>query len=100
MNNIAYQINAMTREAYEGRNQAELLADKARKKYNSNEWATFLQFNQMGRKIKKGSRGVSIFKGFKQFEDEKDGKRRTVSRPVGFATVFNLDQTESREALK
>ena len=93
------QYNAFSNKEYEGgRNQAELMTYRELMGFKSSGWVTFLQARQMGLKVKKGSKGISIFKGFKQF-DEKDeeGKLKTVSYPVGFARVFNLDQTEKRE---
>lgn len=91
---IELQHNAVTGNAYEGRNQAELIGAKAANGFKSNKWATFLQARGLGLKVKKGSHGVSIFKGFASFDEVDNGKRKTVSRPVGFARVFNLDQTE------
>ena len=90
------QYNASTKMVYEGgRNQAELRAYKKQNKFESDGWVTFLQAKQMGLKIKKGSKAISIFKGFGEFEEEdKEGKIKVVSRPIGFARVFNLDQTE------
>lgn len=89
-----YQINYITKNCYNGRNQGELLAEKNNKGYESNEWLTFLQAQSAGRLIKKGSKSVAVFKGFQEFTEFENDKIKTVSRPVGFARVFNLDQTE------
>lgn len=96
---LSLQYNALTELEYEGgRNQAELITYKEEKGFKSDGWVTFLQARQMGLKIKKGSKSVAIFKGFQEFDEEdKDGKLKSVSRPVGFARVFNLDQTEKAE---
>ncbi len=99
---IEWQYNEVSKKPYEGRNQGELLAVKQDKKYKSNAWLTFLQARELGLMVKKGSKGVSIFKGFASFEEagkDKEGKSKlkVVSRPVGFARVFNLDQTEKFE---
>lgn len=90
------QINHITKLSYQGRNQAELSSVAKKNGYKSNEWLTFLQARDKGLKIKKGEHGMSVFKGFESFsdKDEKDGKIKTVSRPLGFSKVFNLDQTE------
>ena len=91
MNNYNY----ITGFEYQGRNQVDLTVTREKASYKSEAWLTFLQARDKGLKIKKGSHGVSIFKGFKSF-DEKDenGKIKVENRPVGFATVFNLEQTE------
>ena len=99
-NRMEKQINKISGLTYEGRNQAELMATAHKCKYQSNEWVTFLQAKSLGLSIRTGSHGVRIFKGFAQFDQkvkDKEGKEKiqTYSRPVGFATVFNLDQTWS-----
>lgn len=99
MSNQYNQYNHTTNKVYEGRNQAELMAAKRKNGYKSDAWLTFVQARSNKLKIKKGSRGISIFKGYGSFSDEredKDGntKIRSTSRPLGFARVFNLDQTE------
>lgn len=92
------QTNYISDLAYQGRNQAELQAAKEQNKFESNYWLTFLQAKEKGLKIKKGSKGISVFKGFQDFTNvDKDGKVKTSSGPVGFARVFNLDQTEKNE---
>ena len=92
---MQYQYNKVSGKVYQGRNQVELLTEKKAKNYQSNEWITFLQARELGLKIKKGSKGVGIFKGFGSFtEKDENGKIKSVSRPLGFARVFNLDVCE------
>lgn len=92
------QYNYITGNRYQGRNQVELRIAKDKNGYKSNAWLTFLQAKEKGLKIKKGSKAVAIFKGFEKFEDKnKDGKISVVSRPLGFASVFNLSQTDFKE---
>ncbi|MCK9318907.1 ArdC family protein [Methanoculleus sp.] len=89
------QYNKKTGKVYEGRNQAELLNAKENNNYQSDEWLTFLQARELGLKIKKGSKGVGIFKGFGKIEKkDKDGKIKVESGHYGFAKVFNMDCTE------
>lgn len=92
------QYNKVTQKTYEGRNQAALLNTKKERGYTSNEWLTFVQARQLKLKIVKGSKGVSIFKGFQKMDtvELKEGKKvlKTASRPMGFAYVFNADCTE------
>lgn len=92
---MTYQYNKKTGKAYEGRNQAELLTAKENNNYQSDEWLTFLQARELGLKIKKGSKSIGICKGFGTFtEKDENGKIKSVSRPLGFARVFNMDCTE------
>ena len=90
------QYNYITDKVYQGKNQASLTSAKEKNNFKSDAWLTFLQAREKGLKVKKGSTGVSIFKGYQSFteKDKKDGKMKTTSRPLGFARVFNLDQTE------
>lgn len=89
------QYNKVSGKIYEGRNQAELTAEKLEKGYKENAWVTFLQARELGLKVKKGSKGVHVFKGFAEFtQKDKKGKYTTESKPLGFHSVFNLDQCE------
>ncbi|MDD4110916.1 MAG: ArdC family protein [Clostridia bacterium] len=90
------QINASTKEAYQGKNQEELLNAKAGNNFKSNEWLTFLQAKNLGLRVKKGEHSTaSVFKGFGSYSKKtKDGKVVEESAPLGFARLFNLDQTE------
>jgi len=89
------QYNHITGKEYQGRNQVILLSVKEELKYKSNAWLTFLQAKDSKLKIKKGSKGVSIFKGYAKFisKDEKSGKEKEVTGNLGYARVFSLDQT-------
>jgi len=89
------QINYVTKLQYQGKNQNELNQAKEKFGYNSNEWLTFLQAKNAGLKIKKGSKSIAVFKGFGEIDKKtKDDKLKIISVPLGFAHVFNLDQTE------
>jgi antirestriction protein ArdC len=92
---MEYQFNKVTGKVYEGNNQGELQVAKQKNNYKSNEWLTFLQAKDLNLKIKKGSKSVGICKGFGSFtEKDEKGKIKSVSRPLGFANVFNLDVCE------
>lgn len=79
-------------------NIASLTATRNKEGLKSNRWLTFVQARDKGLKIKKGSKGTYIFKGYGIVTEviEKDGEDKTVtrSRPLGGAYVFNLDHTE------
>jgi len=94
------QSNYITGHVYEGSNQAALQGAKEKNNYTTDKWITFLQAKNVNLKIKKGEHGVSIFKGFATIDEKgKDGKIKSVSHPMGFASVFNLDQTETYEVV-
>lgn len=87
--------NLITGDVYQGRNQRELEITRVKNKWISDEWLTFLQARDQGLKIIKGSTGVSVFKGFLRFEDENEkGETIRTSASLGFARVFNMEQTE------
>ena len=89
------QYNHTTQQEYQGGNQQELMNAKVANKFTADAWLTFLQARQCNLKIKKGSHGVAIFKGLKEYtEKDEAGKVTTKQKPLGFARVFNLDQTE------
>jgi len=92
---MTMQFNKISGEVYQGQNQGQLQGVKEKNNYKSDEWLTFLQARGLGLKIKKGSKGVAIFKGYGTFERKNaEGKIKTETAPLGWATVFNLDQTE------
>jgi len=87
--------NKLTGKPYRGKNQTGLENARIKNEYKSEDWLTFLQARELGLKIKKGSKAVSICKGFTMFcEEDKEGKKKDISRHLGFANVFNLDCTE------
>jgi antirestriction protein ArdC len=95
MNN---QYNAISRLVYEGHNQAYLQSAKAKAGYKSDEWLTFLQARELKLKVIKGSKSMTIFRGFSKVETKtRDGQLRVDSVPLGFAYVFNIEQTEKIE---
>lgn len=93
------QYNVISGKAYQGKNQLELQKAKKQNGFEADGWLTFLQARERGLRIVKGSKGISVFKGFGDFSStrkDKDGNVVKVindKRPLGFARVFNLDQT-------
>jgi len=93
MNN--FQYNHFSSTVYQGKNQAELMSAKEKNNYKNDGWVTFLQAKQLGLKIKKGSHGEHVFNGYRETEVVNNkGKKDVEKRPMGWSTVFNLDQTE------
>ncbi|RKY72535.1 MAG: hypothetical protein DRP97_00445 [Candidatus Latescibacterota bacterium] len=81
--------NTITGFLYGGRNQAILCEAREKNGYKSDQWGTFLQWQMAKRQIVKGSKGVSIFKGYRENE-----KGESVS--MGYARIFNKNQTKER----
>ena len=89
------QYNTISGRAYKGRNQADLQNAKAKAGYKSDEWLTFLQARGLNLKVIKGSKSVAIFRGFSKVETKtRNGQLKVNSVPLGFAYVFNIEQTE------
>ncbi len=94
--------NVITDKLYEGKNQTDLEAVRQKMGFKSFGWLTFLQAREKELSIIKGAKSVGVFKGYSKFEEiSKEGKKgdvgskiTSVSRPLGFANVFNLDQTK------
>ncbi len=86
--------NAKTGNAYNGKNLVDLAMTAKRKGYTSDQWVTFLQAKELGRTIKKGEHGVSIFCGFRPYQAKDEDGKLEDKKAFKFARVFNLDQTE------
>lgn len=88
------QYNHITNKAYQGGNQVALMEAKEEFKFVSDSWLTFLQAKSIGRKIKKGSKGIAIRRISEVEVKDKKGEVSTELKPMGGARVFNYDQTE------
>lgn len=85
------QINAITKNAYVGANQAELLEVKRQENYQSNEWVTFIQAKTLGKKLVNAKgKGVRLLRFSYDDEVAVDEKGRAKGFVKGF-TVFNTD---------
>lgn len=78
--------NYLTGQAYKGQN-SQLLAAQG---FTSGEWVTYLQAQEMGGNVKKGSRGVKIFKVIEDDNGKISGARTY--------TVFNIEQCENLDS--
>ena len=83
--------NAKTNVEYKGKNAAEL----ALAGFTSNLWATYLQWQELGYKVKKGSKSHKILK---VVEYEKNDNEKS-DRAIRTYSVFNKEQVEKREAV-
>lgn len=88
-------INILTNRPYSGKNFVELEQAKQRFNYSENVWGTFKQFQSKGKKIKAGQHASAhVFQGFGTFQERNaKGEIIEVQRPLGFAPVFNVEQT-------
>jgi antirestriction protein ArdC len=83
----AAPFNPTTGAEYQGKNSAFLTMAG----FESPEWATYVQWQQLGRQVIKGQHGTSILAVFST--DKKD-KRERAAR---YYRVFNIEQTEESE---
>jgi len=89
------QFNPSNGNIYQGQNQSDLQLTKQLNSYQSDGWVTFLQARNLGLKIIRGNKGTSIFRGYSTaYNKDKNGKIKKDYMPLGFAKVFNLDQTQ------
>ena len=79
-------FNFATMTAYNGKN-ASIMGNGTLPAF-----ATFKQIKELGYKINKGAKGISIFCGYR--EKIEDGKKTTVPK---FAIVFDLIDTTAHE---
>lgn len=84
--------NIVTKKEYQGHNIDRLHMVAYAMGYNSDEWGTFLQYKNLGYKVKKGEKGVQLNKYGKK-EIVKDKKSIEQSYRKTF-TVFNKEQVE------
>jgi antirestriction protein ArdC len=89
------QKNKITGRAYEGGNQAELLNVKVDEGYLSNEWITYVQARNLGKKLVNAKgKGIGLRTFVEDTEvDTKNGKTEKTHRPSYFV-VFNCDLLE------
>lgn len=81
------QVNKITGTVYQGMNQSELLEVKKKEKYKSNEWITFVQARELGKKLVNAKgKGVGLRRFSTQIEEEEEGKKY-----VNYFYVFNCD---------
>lgn len=83
-------FNFVTYKEYAGRNS--LLKGKG--KYNA--FATFNQIKENGYRLNKNAKGKSIFCGYKQISELKNGKLENISVPK-YAVVFDIADTNALE---
>ena len=97
-------VNAASGKAYRGVNVLALWCAAAESGYSSDQWATYKQWAESGKQVKKGEKSSSIvfWKMLDQGEpdaqadaDEQGGSRRMVARGYN---VFNAEQIDGFQA--
>lgn len=87
---MSIATNFVTGVAYTGNNEIELCESG----FSDLRFMTFRQAATVGRKIKKGSKGISLVRVVeREVVDKITGKTEKKKFPKGF-TVFNISQTE------
>lgn len=93
-NTMQLQKNHFTQREYEGGNQATLLSVKEAEGYKSDEWATFVQLRDNGKKLVNAKgKGVHLRTFVEDSQIDKKGKLDRVVKPIHFV-VFNMDLVE------
>lgn len=95
---IGAQRNAMTKRAYRGSNVLWLSLSAHAQGFDSSEWSTYKQWQELGASVKKGSKATPIF-FFSVLE--RDNKETGEKDKFGFwksYSVFNASQVEGYTA--
>ena len=93
-------VNIKTGFTYLGENKVELCNARDDKNFISNIWGTYLQYNELGYRVRKGEKSSIISHPVKITVLKKNGEE-TIKSPPKFFRVFNLEQVEkSKEILK
>ena len=95
-----FHINIKTGFPYMMGNEDNLDYDFRMKNYKSRIWGTFLQFNELGYRVRKGEKASVISHPVRIKVLKKNGEE-TIKNPPKFFRVFNLEQVvKSEEILK
>jgi len=90
---LSLPYNSVTRHEYQGINIWNLLLTGWAKNYDSNQWATYKQWNIAGGKVKKGERSTTgIF--FKPIFRTDDSGEEHIVKFVKAFSLFNRNQVE------
>ena len=107
--NLIQPINAFSENYYRGINRLQLWVASQKSNYQSNQWATFNQWQKKNATVKKGEKGTPIVfyskfehkaEGEKQNELSQDEKPKNESWFVRISYVFNAEQVEGLKVPK
>ena len=86
-------INILSKEPYSPSNQKTLTEISEQEGFNSFEWGTYLQWNELNHRICRGEKGIKI-NGVFDSEIVEDKKGNKKEKPIIKKIVlFNLEQT-------
>lgn len=90
--------NVVSKKAYQGTNTFMTAISAYRHGFKSNQWATFKQWEKLGAKVRKGSKGTDIlFFDKVMITDKETDEQAMVPLLKGFC-VFNADQVDGYTA--
>lgn len=95
--NFSRPRNVSTKQPYNGINVLALWVATDERRFASNEWATYLQWQQLGCQVRKGekSTGIVFWKKLDADESVEDDDEHVRRRFIARASrVFNADQVE------
>lgn len=84
------QINGYTKVQYSGKNMEKLGFVGSTRRYDSNEWFTFIQAGNAGLKVKPNERGVKLIRVVRV----QNTKTRRMEDKFVFFYIFNKEQLE------
>lgn len=90
-------MNAVTHKPYSGSNIFSLWGSQLVNGWESNEFATYKQYQEDGKQVAKGAKGTKIvYFDRLTVEDQKTGDEKLIPF-AKLSTVFNIEQTEGYE---
>ena len=89
-------VNIKTGLSYINGNEENLNNDCRIKNYKSHIWGTYLQYNELGYRVRKGEKSSEISHPVVIKVIDKNGKEK-IKTPPKFFKVFNLEQVEKCE---
>ena len=91
-------VNIKTGLSYSGENEEKLCNAGDDKNYFSCIWGTYLQYKELGYRIRKGEKSSSIWRPALIKTIDKKGKEK-LKKCRKFWKVFNIEQTDFRSTL-
>ncbi len=87
-------INAVTNSQYQGANADLCMRAMDAFNFNSDRFATFKQWRQLNRTVKRGEKGLRLVKYVEKTITLPSGQVTKKMLPVSFS-VFNIEQTQA-----
>jgi len=93
-------VNGTTNREYTGSNVFYLMAVGAVNGYESNQWATYKQWQEAGKQVRKGQRSLADVMRFVQGTYEDSEGEEQFYKSMRFFSVFNEEQLEGYEKIE